>query len=346
MMSENPLVSILVLNYNGKRFLKDCFESVLKSTYDNFEVILVDNHSTDDSREYTKENFPEVKIFDTQSNAGYSRAYNLSFEVAKGKYVVLLNNDVSVEPDWLEPLVDAAEKDDSIGALQPKIVSMVDPGNFEYAGASGGFMDKYGFPFLRGRVFDHMEKDEGQYNDVVEIFWASGAALFLRKEIINQTGGLDEEFVHHMEEIDLCYRINLADYKIKVIPKSKIYHFGGATITPDSYKKMYWNHRNSVLMLLQNLEAKNIPGILFFRFLLDHLAMAQSLLKLNSRVFAIIAAYWWILFHLPMVYRKRKQVKALRKISDKELFKKLYPKSIALQYFLKGKKTYNQLIAN
>lgn len=345
MSSTNPLVSILILNHNGKLFLKDCFESVLASHYPNFEVILIDNASTDDSVEYTHAEFPQVEVFETGINGGYSMAYNLSFEKAKGQYYVLLNNDVTVEPDWLDPMVQAAENDERIGALQPKLVSMLDPSNFEYAGASGGFMDIYGFPFLRGRVFGHLEKDEGQYDDETPIFWTTGAAMFLRKEALNYTGGLDEEFVHHMEEIDLCWRLNLVGYQLKVIPAAKIYHYGGATITPDSYKKIYWNHRNSLFMLLKNLDNSNLPKVLLGRWVLDILAIGRALMTADfKRAHAIIAGHNWLLLRWGHIRQKRKAVQHLRKVSDREIFKLFYPKSIALQFFLKGRKTYHSLM--
>lgn len=345
MSDTHPLVSVLILNHNGKAFLKDCFESVLAADYPNQEVILIDNASTDDSVAYTKSNFPDVKVFETGTNGGYSLAYNLSFDEAKGKYLVLLNNDVTVEPDWLDHLVQRAEDNPQIGALQPKLVSMLDPNDFEYAGASGGYMDQYGFPFLRGRVFNNLEKDEGQYDDEANVLWTSGAAMFVRAEALQHTGGLDESFVHHMEEIDLCWRLNLVGYELKVIPSSKIYHYGGATITPDSYIKIYWNHRNSIFMLIKNLGSANLSKILFGRWLLDLLAIGTSLAKLDiKRARAIIAGHNWLLLRWKAISQKRQEVQAVRKVSDQQLNHLFYPKSVALQYFLKGRKTYLELM--
>jgi len=344
-MTSNPLVSILIINYNGQAFLHDCFKSVLASTYPSFEVILVDNASTDNSIPFTQENFPEVQVYETGRNGGYSFAYNLSFNHAKGKYFVLLNNDVTVEPDWLEPLVEGAEQDANIGALQPKLVSMVDPSNFEYAGASGGFMDIYGFPFLRGRVFNHMEKDEGQYDHEVRVFWTSGAAMFLRADAIPKIGKLDEDFFMHMEEIDYCWRLNLAGYALKVIPESRVYHYGGASLPAESYMKNYLNHRNSVIMLIKNLSSDNLKSILVKRWLLDLFAIAASLAKFEmKRVKAIIAAHLWLLSKPSYLWKKHEAVQQIRQISDDQIFKLLYPKSIALQFFLKGRKTYKALM--
>lgn len=345
-MAEHPLVSILILNHNGKPFLDGCLTSVLASSYPNFDVVLVDNGSTDDSAAYTRAHYPAVKVFETGVNGGYSLAYNLALGGAPGKYSILLNNDVTVDPGWIEPLVDRAERDETIGVLQSKLLSMPDPSRFEYAGAAGGHMDRYGFPFLRGRVFDHMEKDEGQYDDEAEIFWASGAALFIRNEVRHRDRFLlDEDFVHHMEEIDMCWRLRLRGYTLRAIPSSVVYHYGGATITPASYRKMYWNHRNSTLMLLKNVGRERLSGVLFKRWLLDLMAIGYALGKLElKRVFAIIAGHGWILFHLPLILRKRRSVQAERKLGDDAVFQALYPKSIAIQYFLKGKRTYRALM--
>ncbi|MFQ5864095.1 MAG: glycosyltransferase family 2 protein [bacterium] len=342
---NHPLVSVIVLNYNGRRFLEECFRSLVKTSYPNFEIILVDNNSTDDSISYTKQNYQQIKIIQTNSNSGYSRAYNISFKKANGKYFVLLNNDVKVEPDWLDFLVKAAENDDSIAALQPKILSMLDTGYFEYAGAAGGFIDKYGFPFLRGRVFFTIEKDNGQYDDEVEVFWTSGAAMFVRADALKKSGVLDEDFVHHMEEIDLCWRLRLTGYKLKVIPSSKIYHYAGATIKPDSFKKIYWNFRNSIFMLIKNLEKKNLIKILFVRYLLDLLALSASLIKFDfKKSYAIVKAHWWLVFHTGLVLKKRRDSQNRRIVSDDKIQKIIYPKSILIEYFFKGNKTYPQLV--
>ncbi len=343
--TENPLVSVLVLNYNGKKFLDDCFQTVLDASYPNFETIMIDNLSTDDSVEYTQKNYPQVEIFQNGVNGGFSLAYNNAFKIAKGKYFVILNNDVKVEKNWIEPLVKEAEKDSEIGALQPKLVSMIEPEKFEYAGASGGFLDKYGYPFVRGRVFDTVENDNKQYDDTTQVFWTTGAAMFVRAETLKKSGNLDVDFVHHMEEIDLCYRINLTGYKLKVVPDSLVYHYGGGIISYDSYKKLYWNHRNSVFMLLKNLETKHLFTILIARFFLDLMTVGWSLLQLNFKRFAaLIHAYFWLLLHPKMILKKRKEVKKIRTVNDKEIFKLMYPKSIALQYFLKKKKTFTELM--
>ena len=346
-MSRNsfPLVHVVVLNYNGMRFLKDCFDSLKNSGYPNFETVLLDNLSTDESVSYIQKNYPETRILQTGSNSGYSRAYNHAFENCSGKYIVLLNNDVKVRPGWLGPLVDEAESYDSIAALAPKLVSMHDTTLFEYAGACGGYLDIFGYPFARGRVFFTLEKDIGQYEDNATVFWVTGAAMFVRLSALKQCGNLDVDFVHHMEEIDLCWRMNLAGFKLKVVPKSIVEHYGGATIIPDSYRKTYWNHRNSIFMLFKNLERKNLFIILFKHFLLDQMASAWFFVNLKwHKVFAVQWAQVWVLAHLGMILRKRKEAQKVRKVSDESIFKIIYPRSIAMRYFVHGEKTFQQLM--
>lgn len=342
---RGPLVSVLVLNYNGKPFLKACLESLLKTTYPSFEIVLIDNHSTDDSVAFTEQNYSQVRILQTGSNSGYSRAYNIAFTSAKGKYFVLLNNDVEVVPDWLEHLVSAAEADPEIGALQPKLLSLQDKSYFEYAGASGGYMDLYGFPFLRGRVFSTIEKDEGQYNEAVQVFWTSGAAMFVRADALHHSGVLDEDFVHHMEEIDLCWRLHLAGYKLMVIPAAIVYHYAGATIQPNSFRKLYWNFRNSVFMLIKNFETKNLLRVLVVRYTLDIAALLWSFAKLDFKMaFAIVKAHGWLIWNLPLLASRRGETQSQRRVSDQSIMHLLYPGSILIAYFLKGRRTYSDLI--
>lgn len=342
---NKPLVSILVLNYNGQRFLDDCFQSLQAASYPEVEIIMIDNKSTDKSVDYVEKMYPGVKIFQNGVNGGFSLAYNNAFKIANGKYYVILNNDVKVDPGWLEPMVEAAENDPKIGAIQPKLIAMLEPDKFEYAGASGGFMDIYGFPFARGRLFETVETDNGQYDDAVRVFWTTGAAMFVRADALNFSGNLDEDFVHHFEEIDLCYRLNLAGYELWVTPKSKVLHYGGGIISYNSYKKLYWNHRNSVLMMIKNLECKNLAVIISIRFCLDAIALFQSLFTLKlKRVAAITHAYIWIILHPGLITKKRREVKKMRKICDDKIAGLLYTKSVALQYYLKKRKTFKELI--
>lgn len=346
MVNQNlPLVSVLVLNYNGLRFLQNCFDSLLASHYPNYEIYLVDNNSTDTSVEYTHQHYPDIKILQTHANAGYSRAYNLAMAEAAGKYLVLLNNDVRVKSDWLIHLVRAAEKEPDLAALQPKVLSMVEQNYFEYAGASGGYIDTYGYPFLRGRIFYTIEPDEHQYDTAVDVFWTSGAAMFVRAEVLKSCGNLDEDFVHHMEEIDWCWRMHLCGYKLRVIPESVIYHFAGATIKEGSYRKLYWNHRNNIFMLIKNLETGNMIKTVSRRMLLDGINIFYSaLIRFDFKhVIAILAAYAWLLAHGTLIYRKRQRVQSMRRCKDSAIQHLIYPKSIILDYFLRGNKTFSSL---
>jgi len=345
MLKEYPLVSVLVLNYNGLRFLNDCFSSLLEASYPNQEIIMIDNLSTDDSVSYMEKHFPTVKIFQNGINGGFSLAYNNAFKIAKGTYFVILNNDVKVDKAWLEPMVTLCESDDRIGAVQPKLLSMLEPRKFEYAGASGGHLDKYGYAFTRGRIFDFVEEDKGQYEDEAEVFWTTGAAMFVRSEALKCSGDMDVDFVHHYEEIDLCYRINLAGFILKVCPKSIVYHYGGGIISYESYKKMYWNHRNSVFMMLKNLESHNLVWFIPSRILLDAMTLGWAILKFDTRrIRALIHAWFWLLFHPVLIVQKRKEVKKRRVIRDNELFKRMYPRSIAIQYFFYHRKIFAALI--
>lgn len=343
-MNQPPLVSVVILNYNGMKFVHALFESLFKTDYPSVEWIMVDNASSDDSADYTENHFPEVTLIRSKSNLGYTGGNNLGIAAAHGKYIVLLNNDVEVSPDWLDHLVNEAEKDSTIGALQPKLQSMINRGYFEYAGASGGFIDKWGFAFLRGRMFDTIEVDHGQYDDIRSIFWASGAALFLRKTALDEVGTLDETFFMHYEEIDLCWRLHLRGYAIKVIPHSKVLHYVSASLPAANFKKLYWNHRNSLILLIKNLSAGGFFITLLQRYILDGMAGMHALIQLEpKRIFAILKAHFWVYSHSHLLWKKRKAVQNGRTVSDKQFNHLIYPKSIVVDYFLKKKKEFHTL---
>ncbi len=305
---------------------------------------MVDNGSTDCSVSFVEENYPAVTVINSGGNIGYSAANNLGVGHARGKYVVLLNNDVEVSPGWLEPLVAELESNPAIAACQPKLLHILDRNSFEYAGAAGGFMDYLGYPYLRGRVFSTIETDEGQYDNNVDLFWASGAALVIRKEAFVAIGGLDEDFVHHMEEIDLCWRLHLLGYRLRVRTDSVVYHHAGGTIKPDSYRKLYWNHRNSVLMLLKNYSIARLLWVLPSRLLLDIMLTLKSLVTLDlRRIAAVMAAYTWLAFHPMLICRKRREVQQQRKISDGVIASNLFPVSLVFSYYLQRKKTFTEI---
>ncbi|MCG9879253.1 MAG: glycosyltransferase family 2 protein [Bacteroidia bacterium] len=340
-----PDVDIVVLNYNGRRFLDACFKSLQKSSYTKKHIFLLDNASTENDVDYVKEKYPWVGIIQNPKNNGYCAAYNLAFNSCKSPYMVCLNNDVEVNSNWLEPMIELMLSDPKIGAIQPKILDIKNPEYFEYAGASGGMIDKYAFPFMRGRIFTSLEKDNGQYNNVCEIFWASGAAMLVNKQAITEAGYLDEIIVHHMDEIDLCWRFQLHGYKILVQPKSTIWHVGGATIAAKSFKKTYWNHRNSIYMMIKNYESKNLFGRTFFHVLLDYVALAQALLSLQWQVAkGILYAHTWILKNYKNIRVERVKVQRNRKVGDDIIDQNMYQGSIVWAFFGKRIKTYKQLI--
>lgn len=343
-MHQSPQVSVVILNYNGKKFVQSLFESLFKTTYPSVEWIMVDNASSDDSASFTEKNYPQVKLIRSEANLGYTGGNNLGIAAAHGKYIVLLNNDVEVAPDWLDHLVNEAEKNKAIGALQPKLQSMINRGYFEYAGASGGFIDKWGFAFLRGRMFDTIEIDRGQYDDVREIFWASGAALFLRRSALDEVGHLDEIFFMHYEEIDLCWRLHLHGYTVKAIPQSKVLHYVSASLPAADFKKLYWNHRNSLILLIKNLSAQRFFITLLQRYMLDGIAGVHALIQLEpKRIIAILRAHFWIYTNIFLLLRKRRVIQKNRKVSDQQFQHLIYPKSIVLDYFLKKKKEFHTL---
>ncbi len=267
---ETPRVAIIVVSHNGLPIVQQCLPTVAQTKWDNLQIVFVDNHSSDDSATWVKENFPEIQILHNPDNWLFSRANNEAIRQFECDYVVLLNNDVSVPDDWLAPLVKYIENSPRIAALQPKILQFDRRSHFEYAGASGGFLDQLGYPFARGRIFEHTEEDLGQYDTPIKIDWASGAAMLLRRSVLDDVGFLDEFFGLHMEEIDLCWRLRRAGFEIGVVPQSKVFHVGGATLARSSHRKLYHNIRNSILMLYKNLPATQFRAVFLQRIILDY----------------------------------------------------------------------------
>ncbi|MDD2960467.1 MAG: glycosyltransferase family 2 protein [Muribaculaceae bacterium] len=289
----NKPIGVIILNWNGADLIKDFLPSVLIKTNHNIaDIIVADNGSTDNSIEVLTDEFPEIKLIQFQDNYGFAEGYNKAIEMCDYKYIVLLNSDVAVPNGWLEPLYEHCEVNDNVAACQPKILSHTFRSYFEYAGASGGFIDKHGYPFCRGRIFSEVEEDKGQYENIIDIFWASGAALFVRREVYIKAGGLDKEFFAHMEEIDLCWRIHLLGYDIRVVPKSQVYHLGGGSLPASNPRKTYLNFRNNLILLYKNIPAKDRGKLLIIRRLYDTLAMLVFIAKLDfSNAFAVIKAH-------------------------------------------------------
>ncbi len=288
----SPPVSIIVVSWNALPLLQQCLPSVARTAYPDLEIILADNNSTDGSAAWVASTLPQIQVIRLPVNLLYAGGNNAAWKHASGKYVVLLNNDVEAPPGWLQPLVDAAERDPLVAAVQPKILQFEARHRFEYAGAAGGFLDRLGYPFARGRVLDVMEDDTGQYDDRCCVDWATGAALLLRRTAVEQVGLLDERFEMHMEEIDLCWRLRGAGCRILVEPKSHVFHIGGASLAAGSSRKLYFNYRNNLLMLYKNLPRKHWRGIWPERALLDAGAAVLFLLRGKIRhAAAIVRAY-------------------------------------------------------
>ncbi len=339
---QQPLVAVVILNWNGRKFLEEFLPSVVASTYVHKKIIVADNASTDDSISFLKKNYPEVSIILNPSNEGFAKGYNLALQQVTADYYVLLNSDVEVTPFWIEPIVSLMESDRKIAACQPKVLSHANRTQFEYAGASGGWIDKFGYPFCRGRIFEICERDEGQYNTVQPCFWASGAAMFVRAELYQQQGGLDEFFFAHQEEIDLCWRLQLAGYSIYVHPTSVVYHVGGGTLPKGNSRKTFLNFRNNLVMLYKNLPRPVVFFILFFRMLLDGIAAYKALFSGDAKSFVAIAKahlhfFKWVLFQ---------QKKSLFPVSRNGKIMGIYHGSIIWQYFLQKKSRFSDIPVN
>jgi GT2 family glycosyltransferase len=273
-----PVVSVIIPHLKGEDILRRCLKALQSCTYPSIEVILVDNGSTDGSSERIAGKHPGVRLIRSTVNLGYAGGCNMGLSHASGKYALLLNDDAEVTAGFLEPLVACMESDASIGACQPKIKSIIDSTKFDYAGAAGGYLDRFGYPFCMGRIFDTVEVDRGQYDDPREIFWASGACCLIRISALEETGRFDESFFAHMEEIDLHWRMRLAGYKIMSVPSSIVHHEAGTTLAPEAPQKVYLNHRNGLMMLVKN----HRPGMLLW--ILPARSAASSLVRLRCCV--------------------------------------------------------------
>jgi GT2 family glycosyltransferase len=339
-MSDSEVqVAVVILGWNGKRFLQDFLPSVVQySAGESYQVVYADNASTDDSVAFVQANFPSVRIVQNKSNSGFAGGYNEALQQVKAKYYVLLNQDVEVTENWIAPVVSFLESNPNYAAAQPKLRAYHEKDAFEYAGAAGGFMDYLGFAFCRGRLFDTMEKDFGQYDNKTQIFWGSGACLFVRSEVYWSVGGLDEDFFAHQEEIDLCWRIQNAGKSIWYVPESTVYHVGGGSLPQGNPRKTYLNFRNNLFLLLKNLPASRLWWTIPVRLKLDWIAILYSLLKNKngSDAKAILKAHrdFWKSF--AAMYAKRSNViPALPETVAKQ--------SIIVQYYLQGKKKFSEL---
>ncbi len=348
MEQEKPLpkVAVVILNYNGRDYLRDFLPSVLMSSYVNSDIIVADNGSDDGSVVLLENEFPEVQIIRIEENQGFAEGYNQALKNVHADYFVLLNSDVETTEEWIEPIIELMERDKTVGACQPKILSYREKEKFEYAGASGGYMDKWAYPFSRGRIFDSLEKDKGQYDTSEEVFWSTGAAMFVRAELFNKLGGFDGDFFAHMEEIDFCWRLKRAGYKVMVKPKSVVYHLGGGTLDYENPRKVFLNFRNSLITILKNEKQNRYLSLIYWRLILDGVAGFRFLLQGKfQHIRAIVEAHWDFFGTYAHHKKKRKSTQeAIDKISIGTMDDKgRYDKSIIWQYFIKGKKKFSEL---
>ncbi len=339
-MNPSPKVSIVILNWNGRKFLEQFLPSVLSTNYDNYEVIVADNGSIDDSVSFLEKQYPGIRLIRFTENYGFAKGYNEALKQVQGDYYVLLNSDVEVQPGWLQPMINLLENDKNIAACQPKILSYHNKKMFEYAGAAGGWLDKYGYPFAKGRVFDICEEDNGQYDQAEPIFWASGAALFIRPDVFHEMNGFDEYFFAHQEEIDLCWRIQLAGYKIYSCPSSVVYHVGGGTLPRGNSLKTFLNFRNNKIMLSKNLPFSKKLWIMPVRNFLDAVSAWKGLLSGDAGYFfAILKAQlaffnWWLFY----------QKKSIFPVTKKGILSGYLQKNMVWQHFAKKKKSFAEIV--
>ena len=335
--------AVVILNWNGEKFLNQFLPVLLRNTQlPGVDIYVADNASTDNSLSLIEEQFPTVKTLLLDKNYGFAGGYNKALAQINADYFVLLNSDVEVTENWLQPLLNYMNENADVAACQPKIKSFYNRDYFEHAGASGGFIDYLGFPFCRGRVVGTAEMDRGQYDTVIDVFWATGACLLIRSELYNQMGGLDDEFFAHMEEIDLCWRLKGQGFRIVCIPQSEVYHVGGGTLQVEHPHKTYLNFRNNLLMLYKNLPQKSLSNIMRWRMLFDYAAAFQLFVTGKPKnAKSVFKARRDFKKMLPGFVDKRIENLSSAKRTD---FPEMLRKSIVIEYYLKGNKTYSKLI--
>lgn len=337
-----PSVAIVILNWNGKRFLEKFMPSVVASKYQNKKIIVADNASTDDSINFLQQQYPAVQIIRNSSNEGFAKGYNTALKQVEADYYVLLNSDVEVTPGWIGPVIELMETDKYIAACQPKILACDDKNKFEYAGACGGWLDELGYPFSRGRVFDICEADTGQYDTLQQCFWAGGAALFVRSSVYHELNGLDEFFFAHQEEIDFCWRLQLAGYKVFVQPASVVYHVGGGALPRGHSRKTFLNFRNNLIMLTKNSSLGSALWKIPFRLFLDALAAWRGLLNGNGGYFySIFTAHLHFIGWL--LWRRKQSVFPFKKDGNLSGW---FRGSVVWAYFIQKKKTFSEIVGN
>lgn len=335
-------VTVVILNWNGKKWLSTFLPSVVKTTYQPCKILLVDNGSSDDSVAFVKENYPSIHLLELKENYGFAEGNNRALPVIDTPYFALLNSDVEVSPGWLEPLVETMDKRPELASVQPKILAWNQKDHFEYAGASGGFIDSWGYPFCRGRLFDTLEKDEGQYNQSLDVFWATGACCLVRKSVVDKIGLFDPDFFAHMEEIDFCWRAQNHGYRIACEPQSEVFHVGGGTLPQGNPRKTFLNARNNLWMLYKNLPQKVLGRRIAIRMMLDGVWGIKSLLSGEpTTTWAIIRGHMAFWKSISQMKQKRKAVlpENLATVPQSGYF----DKSIVWHYFIRRTKFFSDL---
>lgn len=333
--------AVVILSYNGTKWHELFLPKIVEEAVTGYEVVLADNASTDDTLQYVQTNFPTVKTLQIQVNHGFANGYYEALKQIKAKYYILLSADFEVTEGWFPPLHAVMERDEMLAAIQPKIRYWRDRECFEYAGAGGGFMDKYGYLFCRGRVFFDIEKDAGQYNDNIEVFWASGGCFMVRADLYHKVGGLDNDFYAHMEEVDLCWRLKNAGYKIGYVAQSLVYHVGGSVISYGSPQKLYYNFRNNIILLIKNEKGTKLLWLFPFRLVLDGVAGLRLLLTGKFKeTYTILKAHFHVYREAGKWLKRRRENKKLIVRRNEE---GIYARSIVWDYFLLRKKKFTDL---
>jgi len=334
--------AVVILNWNGEKYLEQFLPILIENTkLSGSEIIIADNASTDSSLLILQEKFPGIRTVVLDKNYGFAGGYNKALAQIEADYYVLLNSDVEVMPNWLEPLITYMDKHADVAACQPKIRSYFNRKYFEHAGAAGGYIDRFGFPFCRGRILGTAEEDKGQYDNITDVFWATGACLLVRSKTFWNVGGLDDDFFAHMEEIDLCWRLKSRGYRIVCIPESTVFHVGGGTLNVENPYKTYLNFRNNLLMLYKNLPAKLLKDTMFWRMIFDYIAAIQLFVTGKPKnAISVFKARSDFKRMQPNFEEKRKQ-NILYSTSDN--YSDILQKSIVIEYFLKGRKTFDSL---
>lgn len=338
---QQPRVAAVILNYNTRKWLEIFLPTVLATQYPNFEVIIADNNSSDDSVAFLEQQYPQLRVIKMTQNYGFAGGYNECLKQVEADYFILLNSDVEVTPNWVQPIIDLMETDPTIAACQPKILAWHHKTKFEYAGAAGGYIDTFAYPFCRGRLFDTTEEDEGHYNDAREVFWASGAAMFVRPQLYFEAGGLDADFFAHMEEIDLCWRLKNHGYKIMVQPASTVYHVGGGTLSRQNPRKTFLNFHNCLAMMVKNMQGGQLLWKLPLRIILDDISAVYFLAVGNYKdALAVFKAHTKFTLQLGKWFKKRRQLKAYK---THHTTHGIFKKSVVFEFFIRKKRHFSEL---